>query len=1385
MAKLSPDFINFTLTLNSGQAQQEIHKLEQATKGLKTDNKELRKAMNDLIATGKRNSDDYRRLEAAYKANSKAIGENDAKISHLLSTIDKGSKSYSQLAKEAKSLQRQLDNTVKTLDPESYERINRELEETKNRMSELRAKSQEVQNVWRRFDKLKTVLSGMVAQFGYNITNFLTNAITGSVARMRQFASEAIDMATKADGVTNAFRKLDDGKILDNLRRATKGTVNDLELMKSIVQAKDFRIPLEDMGKYLAFAQLKAQQTGQSVDYMTQSIVTGLGRKSLMILDNLGLSAAEINEEVKRTGDFMKGVSAIVDRQLQQSGQYVSASDKAASAQARLQNAQLKLGQALSWVGDVQLKLTELTARFAEAVTAAFSHKGVAAVKSLGAAIASVATAYATYRAAMFSVIAVRRVSNALLAQAVVEKRLAAAAGITLSNAEAVAAARTKLLAAAQQGLVKAIRTATLALLKNPYVIATAAVAALTVGIYKLVTAEDASVTGARRANEQLKAQAGYFASMKAEAQSAADTLTRMTNGTEARYLAYLKLRKLMPEVLKDLDWENARLLTNAELQGRIADEALRRERIGIKTKIVMAQNRINTASRIIDMSANPGSGITPFAVSRQESEKKAAQAELETYRKQLAGLEAAKGEAVKESAQAEVKNKEYWEKYKSDYQEKLDKLDSNQRNAAKWKEYVAEIRKAEAEIAKYSARMEKPGKTPETKEPKATDAGKETAKKSFMDVVSDEFRSWNGYLKQYGTVKQKQYAISLEYDAKIREASTAGQKAMLEEQKKQLIDQLNVDRLKEEINWEAVFGDLSKVSKESLTKVRAQLRQFRESKEYKNMGVEQKKVVDEALARIEDTVVNRGGLLGGLPEELKRLADASDELEAAQRAYDKALKEGTEAQKEEARKRLNTAERNKQNQQANVDKASRTATDNMLRLADSITQLGKSGEMSLSQIGGIAASITDIFAEAGSKIGGIIGSTFSLMDAVQKQGLDGLIGNILKNFVRVQANNWNLLLGWTGISFDGESDKNLQKDIERLSQSNEYLIQAIDRLGEKMDDSPLAGVSSIYEEQKELLEESRKNTAEMMQRSAAAYSNGFMGMGGSHSSAKKVNDGMSAAMWQRISEVAGVSVKNASGFFALTSEQMNRVRENAADLYGRIKALADDGYKDAAQYMDQYTDYYRQLLELEDAYAEKLTSTSFDSVVDDFRSALLDMNSSADDFTKNFSKMMQKAVVEGMLADTYRQKLKEWYNGFRDAMENGELTAAEQTDLKEEWNSIVNAAIEERNALRDAMGWNTDGNATDQNTTRGGYATASQDSIDELSGRVTAMTESNIRLETFAASIASQSVLQLECATEIRDILHECNDRLERIVRNTAPIARTSELLEEVSAKL
>lgn len=209
---------------------------------------------------------------------------------------------------------------------------------------------------------------------GTGLVNFAT--ALGQKARdalnsMREFVSEGVEMAEQVDGVSHAFEQLDQHqKILENLRKATNGTVNDMELMKAAVQAKDFRIPLEDLGKYLAFAQLKAQQTGQSVDYMTNSIVTGLGRKSKLILDNLGISASEIDEKVAETGDFMKAVASIVDNQLKNAGDtYVSAADRALRKTTDLQNAQLALGQAVlpykeAWedaTGTVQVNILRLT----------------------------------------------------------------------------------------------------------------------------------------------------------------------------------------------------------------------------------------------------------------------------------------------------------------------------------------------------------------------------------------------------------------------------------------------------------------------------------------------------------------------------------------------------------------------------------------------------------------------------------------------------------------------------------------------------------------------------------------------------------------------------------------------------------------------------------------------------------------------------------------------------------------------------------------------------------------------------------------------------------------------------------------------------------------
>ena len=504
-------------------------------------------------------------------------------------------------------------------------------------------------------------------------------------------------------------------------------------------------------------------------------------------------------------------------------------------------------------------------------------------------------------------------------------------------------------------------------------------------------------------------------------------------------------------------------------------------------------------------------------------------------------------------------------------------------------------------------------------------------------------------------------------------------------------IASVKFEQYKQEINWELIFGDLDRVSKKVLEQVRQQLQAFKNSNEYKNMAVDQKKVVDEALNNIQSAIIDKGGLLGNLPEQLDELRAAQEKLNEAQEEYNKSLQTGTKAEQEEALKKRNIAAQGVQNAQVNVTKSTDKTKQNLITLSDAITQLGSSSEMSLSQIGSLASGFIDIFTEAGNKIGGIIGAVFSLLDAIDKQGIDGFVGNIFKSIANVWVDIFEKfsIPGLLGIDFGGDSDENLERDIEYLTQSNEDLKNALDNLSEKMDKASVTDASDIYEVQRENILKQQANTLEAMQRSAAAYNNGFLGIGGSHSTNKKIDENMSASEWKRVSDIVGKSVSNAGQFFQLSSKQMAKLAEEDTALYSKIKSLADDGYRNAAQYMDEYITYYKQLEELENAYNEKLTNTSFDNIRNDFKNALLDMESDAEDFANNFEKMMQNAIVESLMAKKYNKLIQEWYEMFAKAMESGGgIDKQEQADLQNKWNNIVNQALAERDALKEAMDW-------------------------------------------------------------------------------------------------
>ena len=407
---LTEDEIRYTVDVKTAAAQKEIYRLEQQSKKLRSENKARLSQMIQLEADGKKETDTYKNLKKQYTETGKEIRNLTSQIGEQTSKLNVLDMTISQLKKQQKSLQKEFENTSKTLNPELYGILEQKLQEVSSRMAELKQNAKS-------FGELAASDQANGMLYG----NMMTKAaeLFGSYAQgfkdsVKELIDGGLEMAETADGVTKAFKDMDQPDLLENLRKATKGTVNDVQLMTAAVKANDFRIPLEDLGKYLEFAQLKAQQTGQSVDYMTDSIVTGLGRKSPLILDNLGISAAEISEKTKETGDFMKAVAEIVDTQLAEAGEtYISAADRAAQKTVELQNAQKALGDEIlplkeQWddaYADMQLNTISL-------ISWCVKHQGV--VKTLGILLTA------------FTVVAIAT-SNAIKTNIVVTKGAAAA----------------------------------------------------------------------------------------------------------------------------------------------------------------------------------------------------------------------------------------------------------------------------------------------------------------------------------------------------------------------------------------------------------------------------------------------------------------------------------------------------------------------------------------------------------------------------------------------------------------------------------------------------------------------------------------------------------------------------------------------------------------------------------------------------------------------------------------------------------------------------------------------------------------------------------------------------------------------------------------------
>ena len=724
-----------------------------------------------------------------------------------------------------------------------------------------------------------------------------------------------------------------------------------------------------------------------------------------------------------------------------------------------------------------------------------------------------------------------------------------------------------------------------------------------------------------------------------------------------------------------------------------------------------------------------------------------------------------------------------------------------------------------------------------------------EQQKRTRIDLVKEEFESMNDFLKNYGSYQQQKLAIAEEYAQKIKDASTDGERRSLQKERDSKLSNIEAQELKANIDWTTVFGEFGGMFKDVISPALEDAKKYIQTDQFKNSDQASQKSLIEAIQQMEQSLGGAdkvsfkklGTEITSYQKVMRNLKDAQSEyankyadLERAQNDYKEALTNGTEDQQKAAKDAVDAAQEQADAAASNVETMQELATEAQQTVTNTATTLKTSmanvvnGLQKLSS-GSLSGAYEGLiqFGKGAKNIGGTLGAAFgkvaetlenvpiigwivSIIDLF-KDGLSTLIGGILDAVFNAvsgiigdifssdlfrtigesilsgigkifDALTWGGFSSWFG---SGESDKNLEKDIELLTATNEALKIAIENLTDKLDDAAMTDAAELYETQKKLLAESEANTQEEMRRSGAAYSNGFLGIGGKHSSNTKINDAMSSGEWSRISKIVGKAVYSVGDFWTLTSEQMRKVATDAPDLYGKIKDYANDGHKDASKFMDEYIEYAKQREELEQAYYEKLTNFSFDSLRDEFKSCLTDMEISAADFTENFNKMLIDSIAEALMTNKYDPMIKKLYEKWAKYMENdGKLSDEEIADLQKDKNAIYDAMKSDKEFLNKL----STGESSQQGGTKQGFATASQDSIDELNGRFTAiqMDTSSIR-ETLSDIQLSMSSLHLSASIikqntdEIRNISLLAIDHLEAISKNTHELYEMNQRLGKI----
>lgn len=405
-----------------------------------------------------------------------------------------------------------------------------------------------------------------------------------------------------------------------------------------------------------------------------------------------------------------------------------------------------------------------------------------------------------------------------------------------------------------------------------------------------------------------------------------------------------------------------------------------------------------------------------------------------------------------------------------------------------------------------------------------------------------------------------------------------------------------------------------------------------------------------------------------------------------------------------------------------------------------------------ITDIGNAVTSFAPALGEFGSNIANIFGVSDSAITGVT-DALGGLgttaigVGQIMSGDIVGGATSAVSGISSVVSAFEGLFGADYS-DYENMKAQYETLISIWDELiTKKMDYIDIDyGTEAIKaaEEAEQLVNIQISRQRQLIKQLASSGASA-----GSHSLGYRINDRLSKEDYQRISGLVGQKITAEYQLWDLSSEQIEKILSDE-----KLVSVLDTVNKDFVTYLQNIVDYGEQLTEIAQKEKEAITGIGFDEFKNGYADLLSDLDSTNEDFANNFEKYLQKAIFQSLIANEYKDKIKELYDAWADYGKDG-LSSDEAQALRNMQQNLTNSLLAERDRLMQVFGWESEASST-REASRKGIATASQDSVDENNGRLAVMqghtysiNENVNRMATGIDTITAHTV-NLSCLTSI-----------------------------------